>query len=186
MTFDATKDLGSQAGNSTGEDQVKKSGITISVSPTGSFGNRQQYRVYKGSDFTMTSTVGNIVKVEFTCTAEGAEKYGPGCFSEPTVGSYTYESNVGTWTGCTNEFTMTASEAQVRITTINVYLENKIILGDVNGDEVVDITDVLMIVDEILGKNPEGFVRTNADIDQDGVIDISDVLSTVDIILGKR
>ena len=81
---------------------------------------------------------------------------------------------------------MTASEAQVRITTINVYLENKIILGDVNGDEVVDITDVLMIVDEILGKNPEGFVRTNADIDQDGVIDISDVLSTVDIILGKR
>lgn len=186
FTFDATKDVGTQGGSSTGEDQVTKNGVTISVSPTGSFGNKNQYRVYKGSTFTMTSTVGNIVKVEFTCTAEGTDKYGPGCFSDPTVGTYTYEGKVGTWTGCTDEFSMTASAAQVRITTINVYLESQTLMGDVNNDGCVDISDVLLIVDEILGKNPEGFIRANADINQDDVIDISDVLLVVDIILGKN
>ena len=58
-------------------------------------------------------------------------------------------------------------------------------LGDVNNDQIVDISDVLLIVDYILGRNPEGFIRAKSDINKDGQIDISDVLSTVDIILGR-
>ena len=99
---------------------MTKDGVTISVAPTGSFGNGQQYRVYKGATFTVTSTVGNITKVEITCSASGEEKYGPGCFTDATPGSYNYEGTVGTWTGNAASFSMTASTNQVRMTEIKV------------------------------------------------------------------
>ncbi len=99
VVFDPAVNLGSQAGSSTGEDQVTVDGITISASPTGSFGNGQQYRVYKGSTFTISSTIGNITSVSFTCTANDDAKYGPGCFTACTTGSYTYSGSDGNWTG---------------------------------------------------------------------------------------
>lgn len=120
VTFDATTDKGTMAGSSQGDDQVVKSGITIATTPTGSFGNGQQYRVYKGSTFTVSSTVGNITKIEFTCTAAGAEKYGPGSFTDPTTGTYTFSEKVGTWTGDATSVTLTASLNQVRMTQITV------------------------------------------------------------------
>ena len=120
VTFDPATDKGSQGGSSSGEDQVTKNGVTISASPTGSFGNGQQYRVYKGSTFTVSSTVGNITKVEITCTASGEEKYGPGCFTDVTPGSYSFEGAVGTWTGSASSLSMTASTNQVRMTEIKV------------------------------------------------------------------
>lgn len=58
--------------------------------------------------------------------------------------------------------------------------------GDVNGDYAVDISDVLLTVDYILGKPLEIFIRANGDLDNSTDIDISDVLYIVDIILGKR
>ena len=62
---------------------------------------------------------------------------------------------------------------------------NELLRGDANDDGQVDISDVLLTVDYILGKPCEGFVQDNADVMQDGEIDISDVLGIVDIILGK-
>jgi hypothetical protein len=120
ITFDPAVDMGTQAGSSTGEDQVTKSGVTIAASPTGSFGNGQQYRVYKSSNFTVTSTVGNITKVEITCTASDDAKYGPGCFTNPTAGSYAYEGTSGTWTGDASSFSLTAESNQVRMTLVKV------------------------------------------------------------------
>lgn len=120
VTFDATTDLGQQAGSSTGNDQVSKDGITIATSPTGSFGNGNQYRIYKNSVLTISSTVGKITKIEFTCTASGTAKYGPGNFTDATAGSYAYSDIIGTWTGEAAEVSMTASTNQVRATQIVV------------------------------------------------------------------
>ena len=59
------------------------------------------------------------------------------------------------------------------------------LMGDANGDGTVDISDVLVTVDYVLGKNPDPFIIANADMDLTGQIDISDVLMIVDKILGK-
>ena len=59
-----------------------------------------------------------------------------------------------------------------------------ILLGDVNNDGTVDISDVLATVDYVLGYSLNIFNTENADINCDNVIDISDILSIVDIILG--
>ncbi len=58
--------------------------------------------------------------------------------------------------------------------------------GDVNHDGCVDISDVLLTVDYILGKNPANYIPSDGDINHDGEINISDVLSIVDIILGQN
>ena len=100
--------------------QLVKQGITIAVS-NGSV-TQNQFRVFKNSTFTVTSTVGNIKSVELTAYATGENKYGPGCLTTPTTGQYTFESegNKGTWTGDAATFTLTASKNQIRVTQIVV------------------------------------------------------------------
>ena len=119
VTFDASVDKGTKTASDPGEDQITKDGVTIAVS-NGAMNLQDQYRCYKGATFTVTSTIGNITKVELTCTAEGDAKYGPGCFTDATAGSYSYEAKAGTWTGDAATFTMTASTNQVRMNTVVV------------------------------------------------------------------
>ena len=57
------------------------------------------------------------------------------------------------------------------------------VLGDVDGDGTVSVTDVVWIVNHILGVNDNNFIAANADINGDGEIDINDVMATVSIIL---
>jgi hypothetical protein len=123
VTFTAGTEKGTYTGTGSpqsGEETITKDGITIKCS-SGAFA-APQYRFYKSSTATISSTVGNITKVVFTCTAKGTEKQGPGNFTGATTGSYTYEEagETGTWTGDAAEFTLTASKNQVRATKIEV------------------------------------------------------------------
>ena len=59
------------------------------------------------------------------------------------------------------------------------------LLGDVNKDGMTDISDILTLVDRILGKRTPVFDYINADVNEDLMIDISDVIGIVDIILNK-
>ena len=123
VTFDADVDMGNASLDATNQTPytVSKSGVTLDVTKgiIGTYNNENHYRVYKNETLTITSTVGNIVKVEFTCTANNDEKYGPGCFTWST-GDYTYSGAVGTWTGNASEVAFTASSNQVRATQIVV------------------------------------------------------------------
>ena len=127
VTFDADVDqgnAGTDSNNATAY-QITKSGVTMEVSSgiLGTYNNEMHYRIYKNQTLTLTSTVGKIVKVEFTCTANDAEKYGPGCFAVDG-GDYTYAGPVGTWTGSADAIVFTASSNQVRATQVVVTLES--------------------------------------------------------------
>ena len=134
VTFDASVDKGTRTSSDPGEDQITKDGVTIAVS-NGCMNLTDQYRCYKNATFTVTSTAGNIQKVEITCTVAGAEKYGPGCFTDATAGTYAFEDKVGTWTGDAATFSLTASLNQVRIVTCVVTLA-----GGGGGETVWDFT----------------------------------------------
>ena len=53
------------------------------------------------------------------------------------------------------------------------------ILGDVNGDTVVNVQDVILLVSMILNGQPDN----NADINADGTVNVLDVIQIVNIIL---
>ena len=59
------------------------------------------------------------------------------------------------------------------------------LLGDVNGDGLVNITDVVLLVDYVLGINDPSFIKANADINADDSINILDATLLVNIIMEK-
>ena len=55
--------------------------------------------------------------------------------------------------------------------------------GDLNGDGIVDVSDVNMMIDMVLGKADLNY--NTADLNDDSTIDVSDVNALIDIVLGK-
>ena len=113
--------------DSHGADQLTKDGITIATTD-GLLGYKYnnkaggEYRTYKGSTFTVSSTAGNITKITVTCAAKGKMKYGPGNLADPTAGSYTFDANgnTGTWTGEIGSVSFSSTSNQTRMTKIEV------------------------------------------------------------------
>ena len=59
-------------------------------------------------------------------------------------------------------------------------------MGDVNHDKKVDVADVSMTINRVLGKeNTQTFYEAQGDINGDGKIDVSDVSGIINIVLGK-
>ncbi len=56
-------------------------------------------------------------------------------------------------------------------------------LGDVNGDGMVSVLDVSLMIDQLLGGNVPGFNPIVADITQDGRFSIRDVVILIDMLL---
>lgn len=61
----------------------------------------------------------------------------------------------------------------------------ELLLGDVNGDGAVNVSDVILVVNNILGIDSELFHFENADINADGKIDVSDAVGITNIILNS-
>ena len=123
VTFDATVDKGSVTtnGNNANGDHVTKSGITV-TSSNGVMGNGANYRVYTNGTLTISSTVGNIINISITCTADGNSSYGPGGLSG-TDYSFQSKSNIGLWQGSPATSVTLSATAQVRITKVTVTYE---------------------------------------------------------------
>ena len=61
-----------------------------------------------------------------------------------------------------------------------------VLLGDVNGDGKVNLSDAAAIVKHYVGQTPETFNKSTADVDGNGVINLSDARMVVGIFVGKQ
>ena len=62
--------------------------------------------------------------------------------------------------------------------------EDDILLGDVNGDEIINVLDVVSVVGHIMESNLlQPPYDQAADLNEDGVINVLDVVGLVNIIL---
>ena len=66
-----------------------------------------------------------------------------------------------------------------------VPLEEKTVVGDVNGDKILNAGDIVEVVNYIMGNPSEKFSNIAADINGDGVINAADIVTLVNIILGQ-
>ena len=55
--------------------------------------------------------------------------------------------------------------------------------GDVDNDGIVDVSDIVVLIDNVLGGSTLPIDATVADMNQDGVIDIVDVVALIDLVL---
>ena len=58
-------------------------------------------------------------------------------------------------------------------------------LGDVNGDGHINMTDVIVMINYILGHDTPSFIRELADLNGDDKVNMSDIVCIIGIILGK-
>ena len=76
-----------------------------------------------------------------------------------------------------------ATEVTLR-SVINLLDESTYILGDINQDQIIDILDLVMIVNYILGiQDFESIQSYAADINEDAIINIQDIIAIINIIL---
>ena len=59
------------------------------------------------------------------------------------------------------------------------------ILGDINQDSLVNILDVILSINIILGSSPSDYELWSSDLNQDGVIDILDIVLLINLILSS-
>jgi len=66
----------------------------------------------------------------------------------------------------------------------NVTAPSPVKIGDVNEDTLVDIDDVTMLINVVLGNIHSGYNAVNANVMEDQVLDIDDVTALIKLILG--
>jgi hypothetical protein len=63
--------------------------------------------------------------------------------------------------------------------------EPQMLMGDVDSNGEVNVTDAVLIIDDILGRNPWNFNAEAADVNYDSYINVTDVVLVIDHVLGK-
>jgi len=64
-------------------------------------------------------------------------------------------------------------------------LEAQIILGDLNNDQIINVTDILLLVNIIIAGNTSDWIGSGADANGNGNIDVADIITIIQIILDE-
>lgn len=117
VTFTAGTDKAQAIGAAT----LEKDGVSIAIGENGGdFSRTDNYRIYQNQNLTISSTVGNITKISFTCSIE-KDKGGANNLTTST-GTYTPSSDnkTGVWEGNSSSVVFKATPKQFRATKIEV------------------------------------------------------------------
>ena len=115
VTFNSETDKGNGSSTDTAPWTVVKDGVTMACSSGRVYD--AGYRIYQGSTLKFTSTVGNIIRIEF----DGVSEY-PVSRMTANGGEFATSGVDGIWTGKTPEVIFTATQ-QARATEIRVYVD---------------------------------------------------------------
>ena len=70
----------------------------------------------------------------------------------------------------------------ISIIPINIELDNNTIIGDINGDTIVNVLDVVLLVNLVLNDRE---YDENSDLNLDGILNVLDIVLLVNIILNS-
>ena len=83
-----------------------------------------------------------------------------------------------------NELAYVSDWLERRIAYLDTHTFATMLLGDVDGDGVVNIYDVTVLIDYLLTDNTELINEVNSDVDMDHKISINDLTTLIDMLLG--
>ena len=169
------------------EETTETTGMVMEQTVTGLENGRYRVTLYanacytpnRGFDSSITDGQTDVVYL----FANDAKQYIPARIAERVSehGEYTLTSNV---TDGTLHLGMVAEKPGTNWHSIQIRSLDRIgIMGDINNDGVVDVSDYIGIANFILGNPPSGFNEAAADVNNDGNIDVSDYIGVANIIL---
>mgnify|MGYP001176315049 FL=1 len=144
-----------------------------------------QIILYNKELFSPTSTGDSELKIQYYDFNNTSNGYYPsggtpthGCYS--TVGIESHLGDMGLEYTFNNSYPEAAATLQdgsaIFITTRT---ESSYILGDINGDGILDVLDVVGLINAVLS----GAYIASGDMNQDGVLDVLDIVTLVNTIL---
>ena len=86
-------------------------------------------------------------------------------------------------TGITHDIYLEITSTTNKYTVADITDQYSYLLGDVNGDGEVNISDVTALIDVLLGSSPDEEMLKRCDVNNDGEVNISDVTALIDILL---
>ena len=123
-------------------------------------------------------------------TFNSTYRYGPTTTTTITTGtSYTTAKRNNNYSyyftgdGSDYLFTFNAYELTFKIEVVEP--QPDILLGDVNDDGLVNLGDLNLIIQFLLGQNPSVFNSANADVNQDNHINLGDMSRLIAILLNQ-
>jgi len=135
---------------------------------------------YDGLEFY----INNVLIEQFQTETDGSSPWKLASFpvtEGETTFRWTYtKDGAGGSTDCINTDCLDAAFVD-DIVFPSVYIESDAILGDTNGDEILNVLDVIAIVNMALG-NTEADLDT-ADMNGDGLVSVLDIIALLNIIL---
>ena len=100
----------------------------------------------------------------------------------PVTASATFRGGTAT---LTDGYLITTGRQRIEVADSDIevgfQLKPGTLLGDVNNDGFVNVTDVMLTVNYVVGQAPAGFIEANADMNADGLITVTDVIAIVNI-----
>ena len=171
---------------------VTEDGITVTYSK-GSSQNQyisdSQIRLYAGNTITLSSDVGDITDVEFTQVGGKGNKV-----LQASTGSVTGMEWVGSSPSIV--FGVDGGSGHIQLSQVKVNRVGSVpeppkpVVGDVNGDGVVDVADIATIISIMAGQFPDTIPPGTdptlvADVNGDGEADVADIATVISIMAGS-
>ena len=130
-------------------------------------GNTYRFVCFSMSNEVITGTSGAILNASLTIGA--------------SVNTGSYEATI------TNIVVTKADGTQMKLkdSKFNIVVTN-VIKGDANGDGEVNVSDIVEIVNYIMGKPSANFVQAAADLNGDGEVNVTDIVKVVSIIMSTN
>ncbi len=130
-------------------------------------GNTYRFVCFSMSNEVITGTSGAILNASLTIGA--------------SVNTGIYEAAI------TNIVVTKKDGTQMKLkdSKFNIVVTN-VIKGDANGDGEVNVSDIVEIVNYIMGKPSANFVQAAADLNGDGEINVTDIVKVVSIIMSSN
>ena len=94
------------------------------------------------------------------------------------------EARVRPMEECPPQFSIFNSQSSIFNSQSSIFnFQFSILRGDANGDGEVNISDVMLLVNRVLGAPTSVFIAANCDMNSDGDINVSDVSILINLIL---
>ena len=143
-------------------DRYEDDGQTLSVSLLE--GNTYRFMSFSLSNGKIQGTSGAILNAVLAVVSDMAEG--------------TYDAQL------TNCIVTKADGTQLKLAdaTFSIVV-SRVVMGDANGDSEVNVTDIVEVVNCIMGSPSPGFIRAAADLNGDGEVNVTDIVMIVNIIM---
>ena len=150
--------------------------------------NQQQCGNWPGTVVTDTRMVNGEKFYYKTFTITGTNYYVNFVFSQGGSTASTHQTVDVTGVRETSFFEVTtqSNKYQVRDVTANYLPYLNVVLGDLNDDGLVTVTDATIFVNALLNGTEAGLPSANADLNGDGFINITDAIELINILLNSH